>query len=565
MFRIAPTYHQNVSDKNGPEINISTWGYTPPGVRDLISEKDVVKIMFAIRRKPLSAQQIADQTGQTEEFIKNRLIELERENLAIQKGNKWLSKFPIFDKRDIADAEKMGLKYAEKEAQILEEELPGLIRLYSRTELSRRFEWDDVALILVGAFLSDFCVVDRIPYMSRNLASTEKLEPWLDKNGNGWYGAGFVAMEKQFPTKRWDFYQNTVSRYRGGMARFGYFRSLDENRMKPPGWPEYFALEPEGRILFRLAAGPLNIRQLAEKARLKEEDTKNILQQLENYDPPAVVFQQGKYEINIPILTESDFNLLLPEFDRVAQRIFKQVVVLHHQERTRQATERGKNWTFPADIINVYVRDKALQILVEKGLLGEVPSPPVKWNFGVWGWNGFLAMDEQVMNGVKVDSFIGTPVSSEEKKWIGKFGELKEKIIKGAKYNNITTPMDAFLTRLCAWLHADLDALNEAEIASAPFERAVFEKPETQKLVEYLSKLDIWRVHLPGRSPKDGDVVPIFTSEDDTHVYFYYEGGWRYLYKTAYTWLWQTSLEEELKKATEILMDHKKPDKSSEL
>ena len=552
-----------MSDKNGPEINISTWGYTPPGIRDLISEKDVVNIMFAIRREPLSAQQIADQTGQTEAFIKNRLIELERENLTIKEGDRWLSNFPIFDKRDIANAEKMGLKYAKKEARILEEELPGLIQFYGRTELSRRFEWEDVSLILVGAFLSDFCVVDRIPYMSRNLSSTEKLEPWLDKNTSGWYGAGFEAMEKQFPTKRWDFYQNTVSRYRGGMARFGYFRSLDENRMKPPGWPEYFALEPEGRIMFSLASGPLDIKQLAEKARLKEEDANNILQQLGNYDPPAVLFHQGKYENNIPILAESDFNLLLPEFDRVAERIFKEIVVPHHQERTRQAKKRGKNWAFPADVINIYVRDKALQILVEKRLLGEVPSPPVKWNFGVWGWNGFLAMDDQILNGVKVDSFLSTPVSAEEKKWIEKYRERSDEIIKGARYKNITTPVDAFLTRLSAWIYADLDALKIIEVASGPFDAAEFEKPETRKLVEYLSKLDIWRIHLPGKASRDGDVVPIFTSGDDTHVYFYYEGGWKYLYKTAYTWLWQTSLEEELNNATEILTDRKKSNKSS--
>ena len=550
---IHPAFSQSAKSKNDPEINISTWGHTPPGVRNLIKEKDVIKILYAIKKKPFSVREIADQTGQTEAFAEDKLLELERENLAIKEGGKWLSNFPIFDRNDIADAEKMGLKYAKAEARILEEEIPGLIQFYDRTKLSRRFDWNDVSLILAGAFLADFCVVDRIPYMSHNLASTEELEPWLDKTGSGWYGAGFEVMEKQFPTKKWDFYQNTVSRYKGGMARFGYFRGLDENRMKPPGWPEYFALEPEGRILFSLGEGPLDTEQLEEKARLKEENLKKTLRELENYDPPAVIYRQGKYENNIPMLAESDLNLLLPEFDRVAERIFKEVVIPHHQERTRQAKKRGTKWVFPADVINIYVRDKALQILVEKGLLGAVPSPPVKWNFGVWGWNGFLAMDDQVLNGVKVDSFLSTPASAEEKKWIEKCGELKEKIIEGGKYSDITTPVGAFLTRLSAWLHADLDALNAAEIASGSFDRAVFEKPETTKLVDYLVKLDIWRIHLPGSASRDGDVIPIFTSEDDTHVYFYYSGGWRYLYKTAYTWLWQESLEEELKKAMDFL------------
>jgi hypothetical protein len=554
---IHPVSLQRSTNENFPEINISTWGHTPPDVRALISEREVVNILYMIRKNHLSAQEIADQIDLEEAGIKNRLHELEREGLVAKEGSRWISIFPIFDKEDITNAERIGLKYAKKEAKILEEEIPGLIQLYNQTKLSRRFDWGYVSLILVGAFLSDFCVVDRIPYMSHNLVYTEELEPWLDKQGSGWYGAGFEEMKKKFPTQKWDFYQNTVSRYRGGMARFGYFRGLDENRMKPPGWPEYFALEPEGRILFSLAEGSLDMEQLKEKTRLKEENLKTVLHELENYDPPAAVYHQGKYENNIPILAESDLNLLMPEFDRVAERIFKEVIIPHHQERTKQARRRGIKCVFPADVINIYVRDKALQILVEKGLLSEVPSPPVKWDFGVWGWNGFLAMDDQVLNDVKVDSFLSSPASSEEKKWCKRYLDLKAEIIKGTKYNDITTPVGAFLTRLAAWIHADLDALNAVETVSAPFDTTVFEKPETQKLIDYLEKLDIWRIHLPGSSPIGGNVIPIFTSEDDTHIYFYYKGGWRYLYKTAYTWLWQESLEEELKEAMEALEEKK--------
>jgi hypothetical protein len=171
----------------------------------------------------------------------------------------------------------------------------------------------------------------------------------------------------------------------------------------------------------------------------------------------------------------------------------------------------------------------------------------------VWGWNGFLAMDDQVLNGVKVDSFVSTPVSSKEKQWIDRYLSIKEKILKGERYNNIESPVDAFLTRLSAYIHSDPEALDDVEIVSAPFDTASFQKPETQKRIEYLKKLDIWRVHLPGAISKERDAVPIFTSEDDTHVYFYYRGGWRYLYKTAYVWLWQDRLDEELKKGLDVL------------
>jgi hypothetical protein len=38
-----------------------------------------------------------------------------------------------------------------------------------------------------------------------------------------------------------------------------------------------------------------------------------------------------------------------------------------------------------ASSADTYVRDKAIQILVEKGLLSPVPNAPVDWTFGFWG------------------------------------------------------------------------------------------------------------------------------------------------------------------------------------
>lgn len=556
LILIHYTLAYTTGDGNIPNISISTWSSPslPEAKRQDLSEvyallgkADVKKILFTIRKEPLSAQEIAEKINLELDSTEIKLNELEAVDLVAEQDNRWFFEFPIFDKDDIRRAEKTALKYAKKEARLLKQEIPVLKKLYSRTQLSRRFDWNDVSLILVGAFLADFCVIDRIPYMSSNMVYTKELEPWLDEKGKGWYGAGFAVTESMFPTPKWHFYQNTFSRYTGGIARFGYFRSIEENRMRPPGWPEVFAVRPKGRILFSLAEAPMDFEHLEEKTRLEKINLRKKLNELMNYDPPAVTQESKKYMNNIPILSESDFNLLLPEFDRVAERIFREIMFAHYQERKRNET-RGIQWIFPTDYIRVYVRDKALQILIEEAMLTEVPPPPVKWYFGVWGWQGFLLMDEQVRNGVKVDSFINSPVSAGEKKWIKKHQDFKEKIIDGMKYNDISTPADAFLTQFSGYFHSDLHTLSIVEIFSAPFDSTVFKEEPTQRLLEYLKGLEIWRIHLPDDPPVDGDVVPVFTSRDDTHVYLYYNDGWRYLYRTNYVWLWREELEKEKRK-----------------
>jgi hypothetical protein len=42
------------------------------------------------------------------------------------------------------------------------------------------------------------------------------------------------------------------------------------------------------------------------------------------------------------------------------------------------------------------VRDIALKLLVDEGILPEVPASPVPWNFGVWGWEEQLLLEDEI-------------------------------------------------------------------------------------------------------------------------------------------------------------------------
>jgi hypothetical protein len=234
VFSLQP--EPGLQDQHFQKLSFSTWGSTPPMVGDLLNDQAVQKMLFAIRREARSVRQIAEVIGEADTLVEARIERLAQVDLVRERNGGWFSNIGLFNESDVREVEHLGLVYAEKQAEILRAEIPGLKRLYGRTDLARSFPWDDVSLIIVGAFLSDFCVVDRIPYRAENLVFARGVDPTLAFEGSGreWYGIGYAISEKLFPTEKWNFYQNVYSLYKGGMSRFGYFKNVDEKRKSPP-------------------------------------------------------------------------------------------------------------------------------------------------------------------------------------------------------------------------------------------------------------------------------------------------------------------------------------------
>lgn len=406
---IAETREKQDQMGSFPKFEFDVWGSPPSSkVYELTRDKLVQKILYSIKESSFEPDEIAAIVKDPKSLVLEKLKELERYDLVKREKEKWISNIPLFVEQEIRQAEKIGLKYALKEAKILQKEIPKLKDIYSKTTVSRYFSWDEVSLIIVGALLSDFCVVDRIPFMPGN--QCEDLQPRLGTKGiRKWQYDGFQKLDKRFPSRKWKFYQNVTPKPSGGLSRFGYYRNPNERRKTPPSRPEDWAEYKQGRILFALAEGPLDFQRLQDQTSLKNETLLQALEEMTGYNPPAVLFENGKYRSTIPILSDSDLLLLLPECDRIAQVIFDEVVLPHLEERKTKAKEFGYRWALPAD---TYVRDKALQILEEQGLLTPVSPPPVDWNFGVWGWKGFLAMHDQVSQNLKPDPFLKTTIST---------------------------------------------------------------------------------------------------------------------------------------------------------
>ncbi|MFB0521104.1 MAG: hypothetical protein ACETWD_06695 [Desulfatiglandales bacterium] len=544
MLNVHPVLlHQDSTDF--PEYVFDIWGSAPSRVVQLIGERVFQRILHTIKEFSLSTKDIATKVGEKESLVLEKLRELERYTVVNKENEKWISNIPLYGEKEYREAEKVGLKYAEEEADILREEIPRLKKLYSRTTVSHYFSWDEVSLIIIGAFLADFCVMDRIPFMPENF--TEELQPRLGREGElRWEYTGSENLPKRFLSRNWKFYQNVYNRPGGGGARFGYYRYPDERRKSPPSRPESLPIGATGQILRALADEPLSLKDLEKEVLLDKEFLMDKLEEMSSYNPPAVVFEKGKYWSRIPIINESDFKLLLPELDKVAEKIFKEVVLPHLKETKDRARELGHRWPIPRD---TYVRDKALQILVEEGLLSKVQPPPVNWNFGVWGWIGFMRQHAEVTENTELrpDSFLKTSISSKEKRAIKEYNSIKERVLGGDTFLDSSTPIRAFLTRMSGYYHSDIKALREVEVPSDRINKNDFQRDWFKEWSEYMGGLKILRVHLPEYNPKDGDIVPIYTGDGSVHAYFYYKGSWKVLSNTNDMWFWHRHNESQLK------------------
>jgi DNA-binding HxlR family transcriptional regulator len=534
-----------------PEFEFDVHGRPPSrSVYGFVNERVVQKILFVINDRERTPAETANRIGETEAVVVQKLNELQKFGLVKQQARGWISQTRLYTRAQIQEGETLSAKYAELEAEILRQAVPRLREVYAGTQVSKTFPWEDMSLLVVGALLSDFCVVDRIPFRPQNVG--EEKEYYLQTpEGKRWGFSGYEKLPKRFPSCRWTFYQNQYRKYDGGLTRFGYLGNPNEQRKDPVINPAAWCMGPEGKILFALSEKPLSLSDLESATEMRQEMLQSTLDKLAGYDPPAVARESNLYRVKVPIFTASDFSLLLSECDRVAEDIYEKVVRPHAREKLARAGELGCRWPIPS---GTYVRDKALQILVEEGLLSPVPSAPVGWNFGVWGWRGFMPLNEEVTEGARPDPFLVSAVGGEEKKRIQEAENQRTEILKGSKFRDLSTPAKAFLTRFSAFVHTDVGALREVQVPAGQIDDNFFADPKRRGWPQEMSKLSIRRLPPVPVNPKEGDICVVLAlyekSFEDAHVYFYYKGGWRFLFNTQEVGFWNKNagkaVEEKL-------------------
>jgi hypothetical protein len=496
-----------------PEFEFDVWTRPPSSeVYKLSADPTAQAMLRAVRDEALTTREIAERTGRPEAEAQEKMKAWARWGLAGFSNERWLSNIPLHDAADLREAERIGLPFAQKEAAILTEALPRLRALYRKTAPARTVPWEKVSLIVMGGFLADFCTIDRIPF--RPGEQLEQLQPPLrEVSGRRWGFTGFEKVRPRFASRPLKFSHNLSQAGTGGLARFHI--STEEGR-KAPVRPESWAGRSEGRVLFALASGPMDAAGLARAARLTEPALDKVLAGLRAADPPAVEEREGRFHLRIPIFTEADLEMLLPEMDRIAERIVKEVSLPHLAACERRARELGRRFPLP---VETYARDKALDLLIEQGLLFRPAANAPAWNEGVWGWQGLFPQHSDLTEGVVADPFPATAISPEERREIAAFEAAREKVLAGQPFEDNSSPWRAFLTRL----------------ANHP--------KRTPEMIRYYT---LTRIPPAPSAPKDGELTALFATtaqdEEEALSLVWWNGGWRYVGNSGQPRFWRSGL-----------------------
>jgi predicted transcriptional regulator len=372
-----------------PQLSFHTWGSTPFSAI-LTANPRNQRILFCIRKDPKGTQEIAEEVKVSSEKVSSILSRLAEHDLVRDAADsKWVANFPIYTEEEIVKANQIGLKYARLEADIFRSRIPDLKRTYEQCQVSKYHPWSKASLIVVGALCADFCVSDRIRFKPEFF--DERFLPPLHRDGRRWGYSGEQVLSSPFPFRKYQFYQNVFENPEGGLSCFGYYYLLDEERKSPPSRPESLRYDPEGKIWLSLTT-PSTVEEIQRKTGLDPGVIQSAIDAMSTWNPPGVIKENDKYTSSIAILSSNDLKLLLPETDRIAEIIFKEITIPMEKELEEEGKRLGLRFPLPS---GTSARDIALQILSEEGLLA-VPQPPVPWNSGVWGWNGHLKMWEDM-------------------------------------------------------------------------------------------------------------------------------------------------------------------------
>ncbi|MFC1564806.1 hypothetical protein ACFL6G_07705 [candidate division KSB1 bacterium] len=375
------------------KIRFSTWGSLPFS-KELLENTDNQKILYAIRNNPKDYLEISTETSIPEDsivqFIK-RLSQLDLVVLDLPSDIKWKAKIPIYNERELNLAETICLEYAKGEVDIIRNSIDEIQKLYNSLSISSHFEWDSMSWIIIGALICDLAVIDRVRFFTEY--RDERYLPQLHPDGKRWSLRGYLNLnEVRYKERKWSFSQAWIKDETAGLAVFGYYKP-DIKRKKPPKNPLYLAITDYGDILFNINNKAMSLESIREKTEIHPDTLENRIDYLISLDPPAIRKENNTYLSAIPIFPKDDFKRLLLLADRIASRIHLDITIPCSDELEIEGKKAGLTYSLPDGVL---IRDIVLKLLVDEGILPDLPNPPTPWNFGVWGWEGPLLLWEDV-------------------------------------------------------------------------------------------------------------------------------------------------------------------------
>ena len=373
-------------------ITFKLWGSVPFSGQ-ILADPVNQDLFRHLRKEAKSVATLGRELGVSADTLTDRLNTLRQHDLVAYHDDDgtWLTRVPVFTVQEVLAAEQVCQTHARHEAHLLKESMDDLRRLHASLSIGPYYSWESLAWIWIGALIGDLTTLDRVRFFPE--FREEKYLPKLHPDGSRWSYVGYIRFDQlAYKYRKWSFYQNHIKDATGGFSRFGY-HNPPERRATPPKNPLFLAMTDKGDLLFYLNKKPMSINELVQETGLSQVELEPRIQYLKGLDPPALRIEEGKYFSEVPIIPQADFKRLLAFADEVASKIHVEVTIPCGKALARRAKELGLPYPLPDGTL---VRDIALRMLVDEGLLPQPPEPPVPWNFGVWGWEGAFPLWEEV-------------------------------------------------------------------------------------------------------------------------------------------------------------------------
>jgi len=146
------------------------------------------------------------------------------------------------------------------------------------------------------------------------------------------------------------------------------------------------------------------------------------------------------------------------------------------------------------------------------------------------------------------DPFLETEMSKEEAQTIEEFYKTRKKILAGEKYEDCSTPLEAFLSILSA-IHSR-DVVAAKRMSAVDTEQMGFKITSESMAVweQSLIQFDILRAPLPPKQPEEGTFCPIYvkyangTKLADTQIFAFWKGKWKWVGNMGNPGNWRENL-----------------------
>ena len=336
-------------------------------------------VLYACRKRPLDAGQIAQALHVDRAYIEDLLPDLVRGELMEEPlPGHYQTAFLVIEKEELERVMR-GLSLMDEARPILQKHLPALQEALARTDLCRRqgYDWEELAWIALPSWIMGRGLVRQL----NRLTEWGKHRIWRMpiRPVDNWYALGLGGLRLSDVAA---FDCNSEETDRGGM---GHVSVLALSR----GHERMIDTSAQDRFVGGLLRGPNSEDALLEDSKWPDEDRDKLAGYVEKGYVRRLV--DGRFELAVPVVGPEDDEMLAPIVDRVCGDLATDMLDRALNAFVDRVDEEGFGHLVPQPHYLGFVgfglvASNVVLGCMKNGLLNEPEGERPK--LGYWAWRG---------------------------------------------------------------------------------------------------------------------------------------------------------------------------------